>query len=157
MGKLMEPSVFSLITSLCCFSVIGSRDAINVFIPLFFDGLEVLLSQLPSDSPSFCVRIGVFANSIAHLSFSGRSLLYDFDIFVETYFHISTTLLEFEEGLFDSAKEAKPAFFSFSMWLECHVEGASFTPEIFSALLAEFSNSFLKALPPDLLPGGGGT
>jgi hypothetical protein len=39
------------------------------------------------------------------------------------------------------------------MWLECRVEGALYTPEFFSALLAEFSNSFTEARPPDLLPG----
>jgi hypothetical protein len=92
MGKLPDGSVFSLITSLSCFAGIGSRGAFNLFIPLFFDGLERLFSQLPLDSPTLYPRIGVFANSIAHLSFCGRSLLYDFDRFVEIYFHISTNL-----------------------------------------------------------------
>jgi hypothetical protein len=63
MGKLLETSVFSLITFLSCFSVMGSRDAINVFIPLFFDGLERFLSRLPSDSPVIYTRIGVFLSA----------------------------------------------------------------------------------------------
>jgi hypothetical protein len=72
MGKLLEPSVFSVITSLSCFSVIGRRDAINVLISLLFDGLDGFFSQLPSDSHGLYTRIGVFADSIGHLSAADR-------------------------------------------------------------------------------------
>jgi hypothetical protein len=75
MDKLLEPSLFSLITSLSCFSMMGSQDAINVFIPLLLNGLTRLFSQLPSDYPMLYARIRVFA----HVSFCGRSLFYDFN------------------------------------------------------------------------------